>query len=113
VIVVQVFVMCGLLAVVAFPLFRNQDEAVDTSTAPSRPFPRLRPVPEEEIIAEFLRSEFYHPDFDPYRQDFKHLVDMPISSILMKIPFGEHCCSGGEGVCGVNCLPVRSGGRLN
>jgi hypothetical protein len=75
VIVVQVFVMCGLLAVVAFPLFRNQDEAVDTSTAPSRPFPRLRPVPEEEIIAEFLRSEFYHPDFDPYRQDFKHLVE--------------------------------------
>jgi hypothetical protein len=75
VIVVQVFVMCGLLAVVAIPLFREQDESVDTLPAPSRPFPLLRSVPEEEIIAEFLRSEFYHPDFDPYREDFKHLVE--------------------------------------
>jgi hypothetical protein len=32
-------------------------------------------VPEEEIVAEFLRSEFYHPEFDPYRRDFKHLVE--------------------------------------
>ncbi len=32
-------------------------------------------VPEEEIIAEFLRGEFYHPQFDPYRQDFQHLVE--------------------------------------
>jgi Polysaccharide biosynthesis protein len=75
VIVVQVFVMCGLLAVVSIPLFRKQDESLDTLPAPSRPFLRRRPVPEEEIIAEFLRSEFYHPDFDPYRGDFKHLVD--------------------------------------
>jgi len=75
VIVVQVFVMCGLLAVVAIPLFREQDGWVDTLPAPARPFLRLRPVPEEEIIAEFLRSEFYHPDFDPYREDFKHLVE--------------------------------------
>jgi len=75
VIVVQVFVMCGLLAVVAIPLFREQHESADALPAPSRPFLRLRPVPEEEIIAEFLRSEFYHPDFDPYREDFKHLVE--------------------------------------
>jgi hypothetical protein len=75
VIVVQVFVMCGLLAVVAIPLFRKQDESLDTLPAPSKPVVRLRPVPEQEIIAEFLRSEFYHPDFDPYREDFKHLVD--------------------------------------
>jgi len=75
VIVVQVFVMCGLLAVVTIPLLRKQDEAVDTLPATSQSFLRLRPVPEEEIIAEFLRSEFYHPDFDPYREDFKHLVE--------------------------------------
>jgi polysaccharide biosynthesis protein len=75
VIVVQVFVMCGLLAVVAIPLFRERGESVDTFFAPSQPFVRLRPVPEEEIIAEFLRSEFYHPDFDLYREDFKHLVE--------------------------------------
>jgi O-antigen/teichoic acid export membrane protein len=75
VIVVQVFVMCGLLAAVTIPLFRQQDERVDALPAPSRPFLRQRPVPEQEIIAEFLRSEFYHPDFDPYREDFKHLVE--------------------------------------
>ena len=77
VIVVQMFVMSGLLAVVAIPLFRQQDEdgSVDALPAPSRPLVRVRPVPEEEIIAEFLRSEFYHPDFDPYRQKFKHLVE--------------------------------------
>lgn len=74
VIVVQVFVMCGLLAVVAIPLFRKQDESEDILPAPSQPVVRLRPVPEEEIVAEFLRSEFYHRDFDPYRQEFKHLV---------------------------------------
>jgi hypothetical protein len=75
VIVVQVFVMCGLLAVVSIPLFRKQDESLDTLPAPSQPLVRLRSIPEEEIIAEFLRSEFYHPDFNPYREDFKHLVD--------------------------------------
>ena len=32
-------------------------------------------MPEEEIIAEFLRGEFYHSEFDPYRRDFKHLVE--------------------------------------
>ncbi len=75
VIVAQVFVMCGLLAVITIPLLREQDESVDAVPATSQSFLRLRPVPEEEIIAEFLRSEFYHPDFDPYREDFKHLVE--------------------------------------
>ena len=32
-------------------------------------------MPEEEIVAEFLRSEFHHPEFDPYRRDFKYLVE--------------------------------------
>ena len=26
-------------------------------------------------VAEFLRGEFYHREFDAYRQDFKHLVE--------------------------------------
>ena len=75
VIVVQMFVMSGLLAVVAIPLFREQDESTDSVPATSQPLRRVRSVPEEEIIAEFLRSEFYHPDFDPYRRKFKHLVE--------------------------------------
>jgi hypothetical protein len=74
VILVQLSVMCGLLVVVALPLFRGQDEATPDSFT-SQPLQRLRPVPEEEIVAEFLRGEFYHPEFDPYRRDFQRLVE--------------------------------------
>ena len=74
VILVQVFVMCGLLAFVAIPLLLEQDQS-EPDPATSTPLQRLRPVSEEEIIAEFLRGEFYHPEFDPYRRDFSHLVE--------------------------------------
>jgi O-antigen/teichoic acid export membrane protein len=74
VILVQVFVMCGLLVVVTIPLLRQEDEA-DFQPQASEPLHRLRPVEEAEIVAEFLRGEFYHPDFDAYREDFKHLVE--------------------------------------
>jgi O-antigen/teichoic acid export membrane protein len=74
VIVVQLFVMCGLLVFVTIPLFRQQDEP---EPGPTRlaPLRRLRPVAEEEIVAEFLRGEFYHPEFNAYRRDFGHIVE--------------------------------------
>jgi hypothetical protein len=75
VILVQLFVMCGLLVVVTIPLFREEHESAEPCPATSEPLRRLRPVPEEEIVAEFLRGEFYHPEFDPYRRDFTHLVE--------------------------------------
>jgi len=74
VILVQLLVMCGLLVVVTTPLLREQDES-GLSPASSKPLQLLRSVPEEEIVAEFLRGEFYHSEFDPYRRDFKHLVE--------------------------------------
>jgi Polysaccharide biosynthesis protein len=74
VILVQVFVMSGLLMVVTVLLFREPEES-ESSPIPEEPLRRVRPVPEEEIVAQFLRGEFYHPEFDPYRRDFKHLVD--------------------------------------
>jgi hypothetical protein len=74
VILVQVFVMCGLLAAVVIPLLLRQDES-EPPPETSEPLRRLRLVPEEEIVAEFLRGEFHHPEFDPYRRDFKHLVE--------------------------------------
>ena len=79
---VQLFVMCGLLAVVTIPLFldRHQCEVGDESElcpAGSEPLRLLRPVSEEEIVAEFLRGEFYHPEFNAYRRDFNHLVERP------------------------------------
>jgi hypothetical protein len=74
VILVQAGVMSALLAAVAIPLFREKEEA-PASDEQVDPLIRLRPVPEEEVIAEFLRGEFCHPEFDPYRADFQHLVE--------------------------------------
>ena len=79
VILVQVFVMGGLLFAVTLPILRDEEEEKEAESAPPalHPLKRLRPVPEEEIIAEFLRSEFYHPEFDIYRRDFTNLVEHP------------------------------------
>ena len=57
VILVQVFVMSGLLLVVTIPLFRKQDESEPLPTG-SESFRCLRPVSEDEIVAELLRGEF-------------------------------------------------------
>jgi len=72
VIVVQMFVMSGLLAGVVIPMFWERDPDSGLSWAPFHP---RRRVSEAEVIAEFLRGEFYHPVFDPYRQDFEKLVN--------------------------------------
>jgi O-antigen/teichoic acid export membrane protein len=74
VILVQMIVMAALLAAVIIPLFRERNES-EVRSAIGMPLQRLRPVAEEEIVAEFLRGEFYHPDYDPYRRDFAHLVE--------------------------------------
>jgi len=73
VIVVQVFVMAGLLVAVTIPLL-NESEPELLEESFDR-LPRRRRVAEEEIVAEFLRGEFYHPEYNPYRRDFQHLVE--------------------------------------
>jgi O-antigen/teichoic acid export membrane protein len=70
---VQVAVMSGLLAFVTIPLFREHEKELDTPSD-TEPLRRLRVASEEEVIAEFLRGEFCHPEYDPYRRDFGHLV---------------------------------------
>jgi hypothetical protein len=76
VILVQLLVMCGLLLAVTITLFCERDESLSFSSVLPR-LQLLRPVPEEEIIAEFLRGEFYHPEYDSYREDFRHIVEHP------------------------------------
>lgn len=71
---VQFWVMCGLLAAVIVPLLRERQES-ESSAQTWGPLRCIRRVEEEEVVAEFLRGEFFHPDFDPYRNDFKHLVE--------------------------------------
>ena len=75
VILVQLFLMIVLLAVLLVPLLRSQLTHEALSIYSSL---RLhRPLTEEEVIAEFLRSEFHHPEFDEYRTEFDHLVRQP------------------------------------
>jgi O-antigen/teichoic acid export membrane protein len=76
VIVVQLILMTILLVVVILPLLRTWG----TSSGALSSYPSihiLRSLSEDEVIAEFLRSEFHHPEFDEYRQSFEHLVGRP------------------------------------
>ncbi|HKU24325.1 MAG TPA: oligosaccharide flippase family protein [Candidatus Sulfotelmatobacter sp.] len=76
VIFVQLVVMIALFVMVAVPLLRKEIAAPEQI----RSFPGLsivRSLNEHEVIAEFLRSEFHHPEFEEYRSDFEHLVRHP------------------------------------
>jgi O-antigen/teichoic acid export membrane protein len=75
VILVQLILMVILLAVLTVPLLRRRvhSQALD----PSASFRIRRMLAEEEVIAEFLKSEFHHSEFDQYRHQFDHLVKTP------------------------------------
>lgn len=75
VIVVQLVLMVVLLLVLTMPLLRRQ-----LTPQPLRTYRSLRlrhTLTEEEVMAEFLRSEFHHPEFDEYRHEFDNLVRHP------------------------------------
>jgi hypothetical protein len=76
VIVVQLILMTILLIVVILPLLRTWGSS--SGALSSYPGIRvLRSLSEDEVIADFLRSEFHHPEFDEYRQSFEYLVGRP------------------------------------
>ena len=76
VILVQLWLMLGLLLTVSVPLwpmlFPADEELLDSELAAG--FTKIHPVGEAEVIAEFLRAEFYQPEFDPYRAEFADIV---------------------------------------
>ena len=80
VVMVQTVLLTLLLLLVSMPflrveVFRQRQLGV---TAPIQSgLTRLRRVTEDEAIAEFLRSEFYQSDFDPYRKLFHDIVTRP------------------------------------
>ena len=58
---------------------------------------RLRPASEEEVIAEFLKNEFYQPEFHPYWQRlhekvvfFPDLTDERENSLRRALLFRRH-----------------------
>jgi O-antigen/teichoic acid export membrane protein len=75
VIMVQLVLMIVLLFVLIVPLLRAQFTPKASLTYPCLRVGRR--LPEEEVMAEFLRSEFHHPEFDEYRNQFDHLVRKP------------------------------------
>jgi O-antigen/teichoic acid export membrane protein len=76
VIMVQLLLMLGLLLAVSVPLWPQLFPVSDEENAAGIPtgFIKLRPVTEAEVIAEFLKAEFYQPEFDPYRTEFARVV---------------------------------------
>src|SRR6202008_1175485 len=76
VIFVQLVLMVILLVMVALPLLRREITQPEDAGTYSR-LSIVRPLSEQEVIAEFLRSEFHHPEFEEYRDEFGHLVNHP------------------------------------
>jgi O-antigen/teichoic acid export membrane protein len=75
VIIVQLVLMIVLFFVLMIPLLRHQLTPKALGTYSSLRMRRL--LTEEEVMAEFLRSEFHHPEFDDYRHEFEELVRRP------------------------------------
>jgi len=76
VVLIQLMLMLALLAVLIVPFFVEDMEQAKAG----RDYRRvrlLRRLAEEEVIAEFLRSEFHHPEFNEYRVAFESIVQRP------------------------------------
>lgn len=79
VIIVQLVLMCGLLLAVSVPFWPVIVSSSQEQFEPSRlaSFAKIRRASEAEIIAEFLKAEFYQPEFDTYRERFAGIVSDP------------------------------------
>ncbi len=76
VIMVQLLLMLALLFAVSVPFWAEiASSSEDTSVPPlSSGFFKVREVSEHEVISEFLRAEFYQPEFDRYRKAVGNIV---------------------------------------
>ncbi|MHB8301989.1 MAG: lipopolysaccharide biosynthesis protein [Acidobacteriaceae bacterium] len=79
VILVQLVLMVVLLVLVALPFLMNSlsDLGKTTNAKVFRPVRVLRSVPEQEVIAEFLKSDFNNPAFAAHRQALREIVIKP------------------------------------
>jgi O-antigen/teichoic acid export membrane protein len=79
VILVQLALMLLLLFGVLVPILRSSVVSVESQRA-SSVYGKVRKrgsLTQEQIIAEFLKNEFHHPEFDQYRDQFEALVNLP------------------------------------
>ena len=76
---VQIVIMTFLLAFVAVPFLVNAlagFKGGDAAPGSTQIF-KLRQVSEDEVMAEFLKSDFNNPDFADYREALSTLVNQP------------------------------------
>ena len=79
VIMVQLVLLLLLLACVFVPFVRLESTPGSEPMWEPRhaPIVKLRPVDEDEVIAGFLRNEFYHPEFHRYWERLEQAVLYP------------------------------------
>lgn len=79
VILLQIELILGLLVLIAIPFLietRREARAISNARACS-PIRLIRPVSEDEVIAEFLKSDFRHPQFREYHDSLGGIVAQP------------------------------------
>ena len=64
-----------------------------------------------QVISEFLRSEFHHPEFEEYRREFGRIVNEPNLIITGRTPCGGPCYFCVAARCGGNYRKIQSGSR--
>jgi hypothetical protein len=73
-----VLLVSSALAMLALGLRLRQTMVVPAGFSTSLPdLLKTRRVPHDEVIAEFLRNEFYHSDFDEVRKEYASIVLNP------------------------------------
>jgi O-antigen/teichoic acid export membrane protein len=80
VVMVQTVLLTGLLVWVSVPFLRAEVFRKSRLRLTARlqgGFTRMRRVTEDEAISEFLKGEFYQPEFDRYRDSFSDVVMHP------------------------------------
>ncbi len=76
---VQLILMIFLLALVALPFLINSltDSESTQRSGVSQPIRLIRRVSEDEVVAEFLKSDFNNPAFHEYQETLRDIVIRP------------------------------------
>jgi O-antigen/teichoic acid export membrane protein len=79
VILVQLILLTGLVVFVAFPFLLDTlpHARAGLRTGSCRALRLIRSVPEDEVIAEFLKSDFYCPEYREYQDSMHSVVFSP------------------------------------
>ena len=110
---IQLVLMLVLLFVLAVPFLWKtlvSSEDVDVAFGMSgRGIRVIRRVSEDEVIAEFLKSDFESAVFEDYQDSLRELVTKPHLTIPARMRSVGPCYSFVTFPCGENCPRIRNG----